>query len=207
MILRNFAVFEGIDGTGTTTQLRELERRLLNAGAKAWFTCEPTGLETGKFIRRVLAGSFSVHPDTMARLFSADRSEHLYGKGGILERLAAGEAVFTDRYLFSSLAYQGEAGDPNLTRELNARFPLPEFLFFFEIDPELSMARITSRGDTREIYEREEFQRKVQERYRSVIARYEAEEPGMRVIKVDASLSIEEISEKIWSVAGNLPIM
>ncbi len=207
MILRNFAVFEGIDGTGTTTQLREMERRFVSRGKKAWFTAEPTDGETGKLIRRLLSGERRVHPDTMAHLFAADRCEHVYGAGGIEEHLSAGMAVFSDRYVFSSLAYQGSTGDTELPASLNRGFPLPEYLFFFEIDAALSMERIRSRGGSAEIYEKESFQRVVQERYREVVGRFEEQEPGMRIVRIDATRPIEEIAEKIWSIVSELPKM
>ncbi len=205
MIFRNFAVFEGIDGTGTTTQLREIEKRYSSLGRKTWFTAEPTDGDTGKLIRTILSGESRVHPDTMARLFAADRCEHLYGVGGIAERLADGTAVFSDRYVFSSLAYQGSTCDPELTALLNADFPLPEYVFFFDIDPAVSMERIRARGGSAEIYEREAFQRLVRERYRRLFDRYETEEPGMRVVRIDASRPIAEITEKIWSIVSELP--
>lgn len=207
MILRNFAVFEGIDGTGTTTQLRELEKRFGSRKDTVCFTAEPTGGETGKLIRTLLAGKKSVHPDTMARLFAADRCEHLYGTGGIEESIARGMAVFSDRYLFSSLAYQGLSGDPALPFELNKDYPLPEFLFFFDIDPAVSMGRISKRGGEAEIYEKETIQRAVRARYREIIGRYEREEPDMRVIRVDAERPVGEIAEKIWSIVSDLPKM
>jgi dTMP kinase len=210
MTLRNFIVFEGIDGTGTTTQLRILQDRYhetRGAATSTVFTCEPTSGEIGKLIRRCLKGELSYNPDTLARLFAADRCEHLHGAGGIVELCESGNAVFTDRYLFSSLAYQGETGDPGLPELLNRDFPYPAFLFFFDIDPEISMARVESRAGNLEIFEKREFQKKVRARYLDVIARAERECPEMRVIRVDATEPIEEISRKIWDIAQNLPIL
>lgn len=209
MILRNFAVFEGIDGTGTTTQISELKKRYAEhfAGQEApvWFTCEPTSGEIGRLIRRALSGELRLTPDTMARLFAADRGEHIFGRGGITENLDSGKAVYTDRYLFSSLAYQGEAADSGLTLALNGDFPLPEYLFFFDIDPDVAMNRVESRAGTLEIYEKREFQRKVRDRYRAIIDRFEREEPAMNVIRIDATLPVSVIAEKIWSISRNLP--
>lgn len=211
MMLRNFVVFEGIDGTGTTTQLNELRRRFEERdvsdphGSRAVFTAEPTDGETGRLIRRILRGEVVAHPDTIARLFAADRGEHLYGKGGIMEILSSGIAVFSDRYLFSSLAYQGEAGTADLPSMLNASFPMPEFLFFFDIDPRLSMQRVERRAEKAEIYERLDFQCRVRDRYLQVLEDCSRTEPLMSVIRIDAADSIPAISEKIWSIVGNLP--
>jgi dTMP kinase len=209
MLLRNFVVFEGIDGTGTTTQLDRLKARYAErfSGEKVpvFFTCEPTGSEIGKLVRKGLKGDPEFTPDTMARLFAADRGEHIYGKDGIVSHLKEGYAVYSDRYFFSSLAYQGSAGDPDLPRALNRDFPLPEYLFFFDIDPDAAMDRVERRALPLEIYEKREFQKRVRERYLEVIADYERSESEMRVIRIDAARPIDEIAEKIWSIAQNLP--
>lgn len=208
MILHNFAVFEGIDGTGTTTQMNRLKDRYASvpgASDSVVFTGEPTSGEIGKLIRRALRGDISFKADTMARLFAADRGEHLDGSGGIRELLAAGKAVFSDRYLFSSLAYQGETGTAGLPNLLNRDFPLPEYLFFFDIDPDVSMDRVERRAGTLEIYEQRDLQRKVRERYLDLIAGFEKSDPEMCVIRLDASRTIDEIAAKIWSIARNLP--
>ena len=209
MTVRNFVVFEGIDGTGTTTQMRILEKKFADKAGSlpvpAIFTCEPTSGEIGKLIRKCLRGEISCTPDTLARLFAADRGEHLYGTNGILELCNQGLAVFSDRYLFSSLAYQGETGDPELPATLNRDFPLPEYLFFFDIDPDISMKRVEDRSSSLEIFEKRDFQKKVRDRYCRIIDEAERNERGMRVIRIDATGSVESIAEKIWGIVGNLP--
>ncbi len=211
MTLRNFIVFEGIDGTGTTTQLKILQDRYRerqgDSAEKTVFTCEPTSGEIGKLIRKCLKGEIVYTADTLARLFAADRCEHLYGTGGIVEQCAAGKAVFTDRYLFSSLAYQGETGNPELPELLNRDFPNPEYLFFFDIDPEISMARVESRSGNLEIFEKRDFQKKVRARYLEIIARAEQCEKDMKIIRIDATQTVEEIAQKIWNIAEKLPIV
>ena len=107
MILKNFVVFEGLDGTGTTSQLRLLQEAFAALGRQdaVQFTCEPTDGAIGKLIREALSGALEFDAQTIAYLFGADRCEHIYGKEGIVAQLHAGKAVFSDRYLFSSLAY------------------------------------------------------------------------------------------------------
>ncbi len=206
MILPNFCVFEGIDGTGTTTQIRELERRCREVAIPSWFTCEPTNGEIGRLIRRALSGEMPYSGDTMTRLFAADRGEHVWGIGGISDHLAAGELVVTDRYFFSSIAYQGSAGDRDLPFAANAGFPLPELLFFFDLDPDRAMDRVEGRGGDLEIYEKREFQKRVRDRYLEILPLFAENEPAMRVVTVDASLPIGEIAEIIWSETRKLPI-
>lgn len=209
MILRNFIVFEGTDGTGTTTQLNKLKSRYLSKEKECaplvHFTCEPTSGEIGRLIRSALKEELHFTPATMARLFSADREEHLYGKNGISSLLCQGYAVYSDRYLFSSLAYQGEECSEGLPFMLNKSFPLPEYLFFFDIDPDIAMTRVEKRAGIREIYETSDFQKRVRARYHAIVANFEQSEPEMTVIRIDATSSVESIAEKIWSIAENLP--
>lgn len=195
MILKNFIVFEGIDGAGTSTQIKKICEK---NPQKFFQTAEPTSLETGKFLRRMLGGEFSVDEKTNSFLFAADRAEHLYGKNGIIEQINNGKTVISDRYLFSSLAYQSISCGEELPKLLNSTFPLPEILFFFEIDPEISLKRVDSRNEKKEIYEKIETQKKIAMEYEKIISEYEnTPSCGMKIIRIDATKSIEEISDTI----------
>ena len=209
MILKNFVVFEGLDGTGTTSQLRLLREAFTTRGLQdtVYFTCEPTGNSIGKLIREALSGAAGFDAKTIAYLFGADRCEHIYGKSGILTQLQAGKAVFSDRYLFSSLAYQGLDAGKELAQTINAPFPLPEYLFFFDLPASTAMARIEKRNIPREIYEKEVFQQKVAEEYQVILRYYAETAPDMRILRIDASKTIEEIHENIWRIVCNLPIV
>ena len=193
MILKNFIVFEGIDGAGTSTQIKKICER---NPQKFFQTAEPTSLETGKFLRRMLGGEFSVDEKTNSFLFAADRAEHLYGKNGIIEQINNGKTVISDRYLFSSLAYQSISCGEELPKLLNSTFPLPEILFFFEINPEISLKRVDSRGE-REIYEQIDYLKKTESQYEKVISEYESKNTGMKIVRIDASKSIEEVYAQI----------
>jgi len=198
MILKNFIVFEGIDGAGTSTQIKKLVEK---NPSKFIATAEPTSLPTGKFLRQMLAGEFSVDEKTNAFLFAADRCEHIYGKGGVKELTENGKIVVSDRYLFSSLAYQSVSCGKEFPLFLNSKFPLPQLLFYFEINPEISLARVNSRNERKEIYEKLDFQKKTAELYNSVIEDYEktSAETGMKIVRIDASKLIDEISDEIYS--------
>ena len=198
MILKNFIVFEGIDGAGTSTQIKKICEK---NPQKFFQTAEPTSLETGKFLRKMLSGEFSVDEKTNSFLFAADRAEHLYGKNGIIEQINNGKTVISDRYLFSSLAYQSISCGEELPKLLNSTFPLPEILFFFEIDPEISLKRVDSRNEKKEIYEKIETQKKIALEYEKIISEYE-NNPSctMKIIRIDATKSIEEISETISKI-------
>ena len=199
MILKNFIVFEGIDGAGTSTQIKKLVERDTRRFVA---TAEPTSNETGKFLRRMLGGEFSVDEKTNAYLFAADRCEHIFGKGGVRELCEAGNIVVSDRYFFSSMAYQSVSCGDELPKLLNSPFPLPEYLFYFVINPEISLGRVTARGEKKEIYETIEKQKKIAAQYEKVICEYEkkAVETGMKIIRIDATKDIETISKEIWDV-------
>ncbi len=199
MILKNFIVFEGIDGAGTSTQIKKLVEHDTTRFVQ---TAEPTTNETGKFLRRMLGGEFSVDEKTNAYLFAADRCEHIFGKGGVQELCESGKIVVSDRYFFSSMAYQSVSCGEELPKLLNSPFPLPEYLFYFVINPEISLGRVNARGEHKEIYETIEKQKKIAAQYEKVISEYEkkAVETGMKIIRIDATKDIETISKEIWDV-------
>lgn len=202
MILENFIVFEGIDGSGTSTQLALLKQNFIEK--KLYFTAEPTNSPIGLFIRSILKGNIKVSPSTMAYLFASDRNEHIHGLDGVLAKQKEGFTVFSDRYLFSSLAYQNPICPKALPQKLNEDFPLPEYLFYFDIDPEKSLSRVFKRGET-EIYENLAFQEQTRKEYKKIINWYK-ENSRMKIIEIDASKSIDEVYAKIMDSLKNMPI-
>lgn len=204
MVLNNFIVFEGLDGSGTTTQLSLLQNLL--SQKKIWFTVEPTNNEIGLLLRKVLKGTYKFNNETLAYLFAADRCEHIHGNKGIVSHIKNGYTVFCDRYLFSSLAYQSPQCGNNIPEKLNEDFPLPEYLFYFDIDSTTSLKRVMGRGET-EIFEKADIQKRTQEEYERVINEYKKyESDGMKIIRIDASQSIENIHKNICTSLSNLPI-
>lgn len=195
----NFIVFEGIDGSGTTTQLARLDRALEAAGREHWVTAEPTGRPEGMLIRSILSGTLHAAPGTVAHLFAADRHEHLYGDGGIMARLARGEIVVSDRYVLSSLAYQGMACGPELPGWLNSRFPAPGLTVFFAIDPEHSMARLGNRGSL-EIYERLHIQKDVSAMYDLALS--DAAARGWNILRIDAAQAPDEVTRDLFAAVS-----
>jgi dTMP kinase len=200
MVLKKFIVLEGIDGAGTSTQIK----RLVQTNPDKYIaTAEHTSGPTGKFLRQMLAGDFKVDERTNAYLFAADRCEHIFGKGGVKELCESGKTVVSDRYFFSSLAYQSVSCGLELPQLLNSPFPLPEYLFFFDINPEISLGRVNARNGHKEIYENIEAQKKIAALYEKVISMYEqnpALREEMKIIRIDASKSIEDISHKILEI-------
>lgn len=230
-IIPNFVVFEGGDGSGTTTQMGLLRRRFAetSGGGENWIggslrgefvvenapggyfpphfytTFEPTDGPLGKIIRGALGGAEkSLQRETLARLFTADRQEHLFGAGGIVERCRRGELVLCDRYVPSSLVYQGIDCGEDLPRKLNEDFPHPEALLYFDLDPEIAQKRMEGR-EIKEIFENLDFQIQVRQRYLALLPEYA--EAGVSVTIIDASKSPEEVAEEVWSALEKLPIL
>lgn len=201
MILKNFVVFEGIDGSGTSTQLKLLQK----SNSNFYITCEPTDSEIGKFLRRMLKKDFTVDEKTNAFLFAADRCEHLYGNNGIIQTINQGKIVISDRYLFSSLAYQSSFCEEDIPTFVNSKFPLPELLFYFKIDPKISLQRVSQRTQNKEIYEQIEFQEKIAQKYEQIISKYKnSTENQMKIIQLDATKSISEIHNIIINEINKL---
>jgi dTMP kinase len=218
-ILRNFVVLEGIDGSGTSTQMELLKGRFtprepaggmtggaaFPGGMRALYaTAEPGAGELGRLIRRALKGELPLLPETLARLFAADRGEHLYGPGGIVERAGRGELVVCDRYVPSSLVYQGLECGEELPRSLNSPFPAPELIVFFDLDPRIAAERIRGRKE-REIYEHLDFQLKVRDRYLSLLPGFRAQ--GSAIVRIDASENQAEVAGQLWAALENMPIL
>jgi dTMP kinase len=182
-----------------------LKKRLAAAGKPVFFsTCEPTEGPIGRIIRSALSGDAPLEQETIARLFAADRAEHLYAPGGIVERAERGELVISDRYVPSSLVYQGLACGGDLPRSLNEDFPAPELILFFDIEPETALERMKNRTKL-EIYEYLEFQLEVRKRYRDVLPVFSA--GGSDVITIDASLSPDRVAEEVWRALSCMPIL
>ncbi len=193
-----FIAFEGLDGSGSSTQSRLLAERLEKNGKPSLLTKEPTSdSPIGKLIREVLQHKWSASPEGLQLLFSADRAEHL--KNEIEPGLQNGQVVITDRYLFSTLAYGGMNVDMEWLKVLNKNFQLPDITFLFKLAPEECIKRIAGRGSDFELFEKTDKLAKIWENYEKIAE----ETPSIQVI--DATKTIEEISEEIWGmVAGKL---
>lgn len=176
---------EGIDGAGNTTQARLLAKWLRRRGIKTLLTKEPTKGAVGRLIRRRLREG---HLDALvdALLFAADRAEHVANV--ILPKMEQGFIVVTDRYVESSIAYQGaEGADVTWLEAVNSFAPQPDLVVVLDVQPSLALARKEGR---REGFEREEFLEKVRSIFRA-----RAEEKGYLI--VDASKPIVEVQRMI----------
>ena len=154
-----FIVFEGIDGCGKSTQLKLLCEKLTRLGRRPLPTAEPTDSATGKMLRAALSGSDPRTAGEMAALFTLDRIHHNKAQDGIEKSLEKGFDVISDRYYYSSLAYQGSLTDYEWVRHMNCACPeirKPDLCIFIDISPKVALSRIGQRGEAKEIYEKED---------------------------------------------------
>lgn len=196
-VLAGFYVFEGIDAAGTTTQAKRLAAFLEQKNI-ASFTFEPTDRPIGRVIRDYLTGIDGADARTLSLLFAADRNEHIeHPENGIRARIGRGERVVSDRYLFSSLAYQGTLDDFSFVERINARFPLPEHLFFIDTPVEEADRRLNSR-ESRDRFENRPLQERVHQQYRAIISDFE--KTAVCVHKIDGSRDPDSIFDEIRSI-------
>lgn len=195
-----FIVFEGIDGAGKTTQIKLLRDKLAARGIECFITAEPTDMPSGKLIREALSGRVKTTTAEMADMFARDRVIHNKDmEKGIGSHLERGICVISDRYYYSSLAYQGSELGFETVAALNLDNPdirTPDICLFLDLSPEKSLERIGKRADTpNEIYENYDYLEKTRKMFFDVFDRLRAR--GEHIEIIDASGSAEEISDKI----------
>jgi dTMP kinase len=189
-----FATFEGLDGSGKSTQADLLRAHLEELGRDVVATREPGGTELGEKVRDLLLGGTPVSPWAEAALFAAARAELVSEViGPALDR---GADIVCDRYLDSSLAYQGIARGLGVDRVLALnidaiRGVLPDVTFLLLIDPDEAARRSGSASDRIE-REGEEFLRAVDKAYRELGSIF-----GGRIVTLDGSKPPEEIAKEV----------
>ncbi len=194
-----FIAFEGIDGSGKSTQVKLLADKLEKAGLKVYTTCEPTDSPMGKLIRDVFNHRMEADHRTIAALFVADRLDHLLNKtNGILKMLEDGYTVITDRYYLSSYAYQSPHMDLEWVisaNSLSAGLLRPDLNIYIDISPEISIERLNKGRTSIELYETLENLQNVRGKYFEIIERLKAEE---EVLITDGNRTAEAIAADIW---------
>jgi dTMP kinase len=161
--------FEGLDGSGKSTQVAALASALRDAGRDVLVTCEPTDAPSGRRIREMARAGAELAPEEELRWFVEDRRAHVRETLG--PALAAGRPVITDRYFLSSVAYQGARGLDwrRILAESEAEFPLPDLALLLELPADEGLARVHRRGRAVEgRFERADYLERVAEIFRAI---------------------------------------
>lgn len=188
-----FICVEGIDGSGKTTQAHILVEALKKEGFEAVYTTEPSNGVFGKMLRKhILEGTRRVPVVVEAVLFSVDRFDHIESE--VKPLLKRGKIVVSDRYVYSSIAYQGASSlSQKWLKEINKRAIKPDLSIFIDVPPEIVIGRINRQ---RSVMETLQTQKRVREAYLKLV-----EEEDLLVI--DGALSKKEVAERIQKVVFN----
>lgn len=202
-----FIAFEGIDGSGKSTQVKLLAESLAKAGQHIHLTAEPTNNAIGSLIRNIFSHRMEADHRVIAGLFVADRLDHLLNKeSGILKKLEEGYTVISDRYYFSSYAYQGVhmplrwVIDAN---SLSAELLRPDLTIFIDVPTDISMQRLHNGRSAMELYETSENLKAVREKYFEAFELLKSDE---RIFITDGNRSPETIAAAILSEVARLAV-
>lgn len=201
MMKGRFIVFEGIDGSGKGAQTRLLSGWLKDKGYTVFITKEPTEGKIGKLLREALK-SGNVKPEPLALLFAADRLEHCFL---IKRKLSEGKIVVSDRYLYSSIAYQGAQGiEKKWIEGINKFALIPDSIIYLDLDPEIGLERISSKESFRslqkekEYLEKKDFLEKVRKKY------LEQSDTIPLFYTIDAKMPIKEVQTSVRKIIGRI---
>lgn len=191
-----FITLEGPEGSGKTSAAKTIVKELEARGFSVLFTREPGGTPIAEQIRSVILDKANTKLDARAEalLYAASRRQHLVEK--VLPALAEGKIVICDRYIDSSLAYQGGARGLGIDEVLNINMfatenKFPDLTLLFDLDPEIGLARINlnkNREVNRLDLEKLDFHKKVRQTFLDLSKRY-----AKRYVVIDASKSESEV--------------
>jgi dTMP kinase len=181
-----FIVIEGLDGSGKTTQSKILANKL-SENHKVLYTAEPSHGKVGTFIRNeCLYEEKRLPTEVEALLFAADRVEHLQTE--LAPALSEGKIIICDRYIYSSLAYQGSAGlSLDWIKTINARALEPDFALYIDVPPERVLERLQRK---KSVMETLETQRKVREIYLKYVEKGE-------LIRIDGDKNKDAVAQEL----------
>ncbi len=197
-----FVVLEGLDGAGTTTQCERIAAALTAQGIPVVVTREPSDGPIGQQLRLALTGRLglphrrgALTEDTLALLFAADRMDHL---ASVIEpAVERGDVVLCDRYLLSSLAYQGTALPMAWVETINGRARRPDLTLFLQVDAKLAAHRRSARGGEAEHFEVDERQVRIARQYLAAIRRRSGKE---RIVRIDGSQAMDQVTRECVEV-------
>lgn len=196
-----FITFEGPEGAGKTTIIHTVQQKLIQEGYNIVLTREPGGIRIAEQIREIILNPSNTEMDarTEALLYAAARRQHLVEK--VIPELNKGNIVLCDRFIDSSLAYQGNARgigveDIFAINQFAIEQTMPQATLYFDIEPEVGLERI-NKGRKDEInrldLESLDFHYKVRDGYLSLLSEFPE-----RIRRIDANQSVEKVCEEAY---------
>lgn len=193
-----FIVFEGLDGSGLSTQAGLLQEKLHQEKYDTMLTKEPTNNIIGGLIRGKLKGEWQIDAKCLQLLFAADRAHHLARE--VIPALSQKKIVICDRYLFSSIAFGSLELDKNWLMDLNRNFLLPDITFLLKVPPKICLERITSHRFEMELFEKEEKLKKVWKTYLWLAKKFD------NIFIIDGTKTKKQVSRDIFDKLESLKI-
>lgn len=194
-----FIAFEGIDGSGKSTQIELMRKRLEQEGIVCYITREPTDSPIGSLIHQIMTGRVVSDNRVVASLFVADRLDHLLNPiDGIKAKIENGIPVISDRYYFSSYAYHSVDMPMNWIIEANsqsAQILKPSVTVFVDVNPDDALERISRSRFHAELYETRERLISVRKKYYEAFEKLKDVE---NIIVVDGGKPKKELATEIW---------
>lgn len=195
----NFIAFEGIDGSGKSTQISMLTNRLNKEGIYCYTTMEPTNSPIGSLIHQIMTGRIKTDNKVIAGLFVADRLDHLLNEvDGIVSKINEGTTVITDRYYFSSYAYHSVDMPMEWVIKANEQSSAilkPTITIFIDVNPDTAIERIAKNRFHQELFEKKSRLVKVRENYLKAFELLKKEE---EYVIIDGNQTQEKIAEMVW---------
>lgn len=194
-----FIAFEGIDGSGKSTQIQYLMEKLKENNIYYYTTMEPTDSPIGSLIHQIMMGRIKTDNKVIAALFVADRLDHLLNDiNGLKAKIDEGITVISDRYYFSSYAYHSVDMPMEWVIQANdqcKRILQPTVTVFIDVDPDVAIERIAKNRFHQELFEKKSRLVKVREKYFEAFKR---ERDNENIIVVDGNKQPAEIADEIW---------
>lgn len=196
-----FVSIEGNDGSGKTSVVCYLEEKLRKQGFSVLASREPGGIRISEKIRELILDPENIEMayKTEALLYAASRAQHIEEK--IIPALNEGKIVLSDRFIDSSLAYQGYGRSLGIDEIYNLNLfaisnRLPDLTFFLEVDAKVAQSRVHARKELDRLeLEAEKFHAKVAEGYTLICEKY-----ADRIIKIDANRTLNEVGDNIFDI-------
>ena len=192
-----FIAFEGIDGCGKGTQAKILVQNLKGIGKDVILTMEPTKGPIGRMIREHMSSPF-LDDKTLALMFAGDRIEHLQKE--VIPEMEAGKIIVSDRYVYSSIAYQGQMVDIEWVGKVNSYAEKPDLVFILDVDPRTARKRMEDRDDDFEYFEEDpDFQEGCRRTFNGFPkGKHLPESLKTKFVVIEGDKGISEISDIVW---------